>query len=202
MNGNRKRWIWLPVNQFIYSTKLHLRGFSKKKENFDWASGIDHPKTADQTTASFNATTELKRHSSVSRCRNSSSRSASSEHRDVSSRVGIQYTSGFSDSSNIPIMELIISDGNRLKCLECSCMIIATVDHRQIVDFGRTSHLKFYRAGQQCEQNLERVITDNSMVLPGAFCRGNLEGFMSSSTHRWSLKKLEGKRISCLSFCH
>ena len=114
----------------------------------DKASRIDNLLTPDRSTARFEVTPEVNRHSHFTRYRSSRDRSSNFEDRDVSLRAGLQYNSGYSDSSNLPKLKLNNFDGNTLEWPEWSSVFIATVDQRQIPETEKTSYLKTLLTGR------------------------------------------------------
>ena len=121
----------------------------KAKNVSDWASRIDNLLTPERSTARFEVTPEVNRHSHFSRCRSSRDRSSSAEDRDVSPRAGLlRCNSGYSGSSSLPKLKLNNFDGNPLEWPEWSSMFIATVDQRPIPDSEKMSHLKTLLTGK------------------------------------------------------
>ena len=101
----------------------------KKRDVSDWASRIDNLLTPERSTARFEATPEVNRHSHFSRYRSSRDRSSSVEERDVSPRADLlRYNSGYAGSSSLPKLKLNNFDGNPLEWPEWYSMFIATVD--------------------------------------------------------------------------
>ena len=78
----------------------------KTRSVSNWISRIDHLLTPDRSTADFEATPEVNRHSPFSRYRNSGDRSSSVQDRDVSPRAGLSNNSGFSGSSYLSKLKL------------------------------------------------------------------------------------------------
>ena len=120
----------------------------KKRDVSDWASRIHNLLTPDRSTARFEATPEMSRHSHFPRYRSSQDRSSSVEDRDVSPRSGLLYNSGYSRSSNLPKLKLNNFHGNPLEWLEWSSMFIATLEQCPIRDTEKMSHLKTLLTGK------------------------------------------------------
>ena len=120
----------------------------KNRDISDWASRIDNLPTPERSTARFEVTPEVNRHSHFSRYRSSRDRSSSVEDRDISPRAGLRYNTVYSGSSNLPKLKLINFDGNTLEWLERSSMFMATVDQRPIPDSEKMSHLKTLLTGK------------------------------------------------------
>ena len=121
----------------------------KKRDVQDWAIRIDNLLTPERTTARFEVTPEVNRHSHFSRYRNSRERSSSVEDRDVFPRAGLlRYNTGYLRSSSLPKLKLNNFDGNALEWPEWSSMFIATVDQRPIPDSENMSHLKTLLTGK------------------------------------------------------
>ena len=115
----------------------------KKRDVSRWASRIDNFLTPERSTARFELTPEVNRHSHFSRHRSSRDRSSSVEDRDVSPRaVLLRYNTGYSGTSSLPKLKLNNFDGNPLEWPEWSSVFIATVDQRPIPDSEKMSHLK------------------------------------------------------------
>ena len=156
-----------------------------KREVSDGVNSIDNLLTHDRSTARFEATPEVNRHSHFSRYRSSQDFSSSVEDREDSPRAGLRYSSSYSVSSNLPKPKLNNFDGNHLEWLDWFSMFIATVDQWPIPNSEEMSTWKPYWQAKQCQQTLEWAILDSSMVLHGSFWKGNLEGLMWSLTHNW-----------------
>ena len=114
----------------------------KKRDVADWASRIGNLLTPERSTARFEVTPEVNRHSHFSRYRSSRDRSSSVDDRDVSPRAGLRYNTGYSGSSSLPKLKLNNFDGNPPEWPEWSSMIIAAVDQQPIPDSEKMSHLK------------------------------------------------------------
>ena len=143
----------------------------KKKHFSDWASRIDDLLTPERSTACFEVTPEVNRPKHFSRYRSSRDQSSSVEDRDVSPRAGLlRCNSGYAGSSNLPNLKLFSFDENPIEWPEWSSMFFATVDQRRIPSEDSTD-----RQGKV--SNLWAIL-DSSMVLHGAFWRGNLEDLM------------------------
>ena len=142
----------------------------KMRDFSDWASRIDNLLTPDRSTARFEVTPEVNRHSHFSRYRSSRGGSSTLEDREVSPRAGLlRYNSGYAGSSSLPKLKLNNFDGKPLEWPEWASI----VNQRPIPDSEKMSHLK-----QSLEQSLEWATLDNSMLLHEAFWRRNLEGLM------------------------
>ena len=121
----------------------------KERDVSDWASRIDNLLTPERSTALFEVTPEMNRHSHFSRYRSSRDRSSSVEDRDVSPRADpLRYNTGYSSSSSLPKPKLNNFDGNPLEWPEGSSIFIATVDQRPIPDSEKMSHLKTVLTGK------------------------------------------------------
>ena len=96
------------------STSARDNWTPKKRGASDWASRIDLLLTPDRSTARFEATPEVNRHSHFTRYRNSRDRSSSVQDRDVSPRAGISHNSGYSGSSSLPKLKLNNFEGDPL----------------------------------------------------------------------------------------
>ena len=120
----------------------------KKRDGSDWASRIDNLLTPERSTARFEVTPEVKRHSHFSRYRSSRYRSSSVEDPDISLRAGLRYNTVYSGSSNLPKPKLNNFGGNPLEWPELSSMFIATVDQRPIPDSEKMSRLKTLLTGK------------------------------------------------------
>ena len=120
----------------------------KKIDVSVWASRIDHLLTPERSTARFEATPEVDRHSHFSRYRSTRDRSSSVEERDVSPIAGLRYNSGYSGSSNLQKLNLNNFDGNPLEWPEWSSMFLAAVDQRPILDSEKMIHLKILLTGK------------------------------------------------------
>ena len=120
----------------------------KKRDVSDWASRIDNLLTPERSTARFEVTPEVNRHSRFSRFRSSRDQSSSVEDRDVSPRAGLRYNTGNSGSCSLPKLKLNNFDGNPLEWPEWSSMFIATVDQRPIPDSEKMSPLKTLLTGK------------------------------------------------------
>ena len=128
--------------------KSPLNWTPKKRDVSDWAIRIDNLLTPERSTARFEVTPEVNRHSHFSRYRSSRDRSSSVEDRDVSPRAVLRYTTVYSGSSNLPKLKLNNFDGNPLEWPEWSIMFIATVDQRPIPDSEKMNHLKTLLTGK------------------------------------------------------
>ena len=142
-------------NDDVRSQSTSARGKSSfnwtpmKKGVSDWASRIDNLLTPELSTARFEVTTEVNRHSHFSRYRSSRDRSSSVEDRDVSPRADrLRYNSGYAGSSSLTKLKLNNFDGNPLKWPEWSSMFIATMDQRPIPDSEKMRHLKTLLSGK------------------------------------------------------
>ena len=120
----------------------------KRRDVSDWASRIDNLLTPEWSTARFEATPEVNRHSHFSRYRSSRDRSSSVEDRDVSSRALLRDNSGYAGSSSLPKIKLNNFAGNPLEWPEWSSMFIATVNQRPIPDSQKMNHLKTLLTGK------------------------------------------------------
>ena len=117
----------------------------KKRDVSEWASRIDILLTPERSTARFEVTPEVNRHSHFSRYRSSRDQSSSVEDRDVFPRTGLpRYNSRYAGSSNLPNLKLNNFEGNPLEWPEWSSMFIATVYQRLIPDSEKMSHLGLY----------------------------------------------------------
>ena len=157
--------------------KPPLNWTPKRRYVSDWTSRIDDLLTQERSTARFEVTPEVNRYSHFSRYSNSRDRSSNVEDRDVFLRAGLRYNTGYSSSINLPKLKLNNFDGNPREWPEWANIFIATVDQRPIPDSEKMSHLKTLLTGK-AQQSLEWAFLDSSMVLHGAFWRGNLEGLM------------------------
>ena len=97
------------------STSAREKWTLNKGDVSDCASRIDNHLTTDRTTARFEATLEVYRHSHFSRYRSSCNRSSSAEDRDVSHGAVLQYSGSYSVCSNLPNLKLNTFDGNTLE---------------------------------------------------------------------------------------
>ena len=121
----------------------------KERDISDWASRIDNLTTPERSTARFEVTPEVNRHSHFSRYRSSRDRSSSVDDRDVSPRAGLlRCNTGYSGRSSLPKLKSNNFDGNPLEWPEWSSMFIATVDQRPIPDSEKMSHLKTLLTGK------------------------------------------------------
>ena len=128
--------------------KSHFNWTPKKRNISDWASRIDNLLTPERSTARFEVTPEVNRHSHFSRYCSSRDRSSSVEDQDVFPRAGLRHNSGYAGSSNLPKLKLNNFDGNLLEWPEWSSMFIATVAQRPIPDSEKMSHLKTLLTGK------------------------------------------------------
>ena len=84
----------------------------KMRDVSDWASRIHNLLTPERSTACFEVTPEVNRHSHFSRYRSSRDRSSSVEDQDFSHRAGLlRYNTGYSGSSSLPKLKLNNFDG-------------------------------------------------------------------------------------------
>ena len=107
-----------------------------------------HFPTPDRSSARFELTPEVNRHSPFSRYQSSLDHSSSVEDQGISPRAGLQYKTGYSGSSNLPKLKFKNFDGNPLEWPEWSSMFIATVNQRATPDSEKMSHLKSLLTGK------------------------------------------------------
>ena len=129
--------------------KSHFNWTPRKRDVSEWASRTDNLLTPERSTARFEVTPEVSRHSHFSRYRSSRDRSSSVADQDVSPRAGLRYNTAYSGSSSLPKLKLNNFDGNPVEWPEWSSLFIATVDQRPIPDSEKMSHLKTLLTGRQ-----------------------------------------------------